>query len=863
MRYRPRFFVLSRLVPVLLVSLSSASGQTTPVKVTLEPSPSGIRAGMKFDFNATVANTSNKAVKWLVNNVEGGTPTLGTISTSGLYQAPPKVYTTRVLIQVKSVADPTKFVVRGFSLWNPIAKVTDVSPDDINQSLRTEIVVKGSLFAAGAKIYADRVPLATTFVSSTELRSSLTTPLAPNTRVKILVRNPDPESADSNVKEMVVLPPVVVTVTPATANVRLSAKQDFGARVENTSNRAVNWYVNGIKGGNATIGSIDDAGLYTAPAVLPSPTVQIKAVSVHDTSKADTTTVTLLHAIPVITAAPPSLKTGPNSFTITGTGFAKTATLQFNGSPMSAVWVNSTRMTVSGTIKPPLGGYGTLQVVNPAPGPANSAFYPIPVNPAKAVMTVEAASRFLEQASWGPTPESLNRLLEIGREAWLAEQFAAAPAAYPDPVDMGQSLSALQRAFFRNALTGPDQLRQRMAFALGQIFVVSGVELPQYWQMVPLQRMFLAQAFGNYRNVMQEVTLSPTMGDYLDMVNNDKPNPAKGYVPNENYGRETLQLFTLGLSNLSPTGARLPGAPYTEEDVRQLALALTGWTYPPEPGFASKWTNKRYYYGQMVAFQDRHDISNKTLLGQFLPGGRSAQADLDQALDIVFQHPNVGPFVSLRLIQKFVTSNPSAEYIGRVTSAFNASPRGDLKRVITAILLDPEAGTGPGGTLSSSQGHLREPVLFATTLLRSLDATVGSEPGLASHTESMGQKLFFSPSVFNYFSPLYRLPSSGVPAPEFQILNPTTALARINFVFSASKNQLGGGIDIPVEHFESLAASPALLVEAVNRALMRGTMKADMKAEIIKAISVTGDLRWRVRNAIYLTATQSRFQVQQ
>ncbi|MCX6598189.1 MAG: DUF1800 domain-containing protein [Acidobacteria bacterium] len=864
MRYCLHFFVSPRLLPaLLLLSLTTASGQTPPITITLDPSPSGVRAGLKFDFNATVANTTNKAVKWLVNDVEGGNLTLGTISTLGLYQAPAKVYTTRVAIKVKSVADPTKFVSRGIDIWNPIAKITDVAPDDINQGHRTEIIVKGSLFVAGAKIYADRLPLSTTFVSDTELRTSLDTSAAPTTRLKVLVRNPEPESADSNYQEMLVLPPVVVTASPKTVNVRLSAKQDFNARVDNSRNRAVIWYVNGIKSGNATIGTIDEAGLYTAPAVLPAPTVEIKAVSAHDSTKSDTATVTLLHAIPVITTAPPSLKTGPNSFTIAGTGFAKTATVEFNGQPIPAVWVNSNRITLSGLIKPSLGGYGTLRVLNPAPGPANSAFFPIPVNPSKAVMTVEAASRFLEQASWGPTPESLNHLLEVGREAWLAEQFATPPSTYPDPLDTGQSLNGMQKRFFLNALTGPDQLRQRIAFALGQIFVVSGVELSQYWQMVSLQREFLAQAFGNYRSVMQSVTLSPTMGDYLDMVNNDKPNPAKGYVPNENYARETLQLFTLGLSNLSPAGARLPGTPYTEEDVKQLALAFTGWTYPPEPGFASRWTNRRYYIGPMVAFQDHHDTTNKMLLGKLLPGGRSAQADLDQALDVIFQHSNVGPFVALRLIQKLTTSNPSAAYITRVTDSFNASPRGDLKRVITAILLDPEAGTGPGGTLSSSQGHLREPVLFATTLVRALDAAVGPEPGLAPYTEWMGQRLFYSPSVFNYYSPLYRLPSSGVPAPEFQILNPTTALARINFVNSAAGNQLGGGIDIPVEHFEALAATPSVLVDAVSRALMRGTMKADMKAEITKAISVTDNPRWRVRIALYLTATQSRFQVQQ
>lgn len=864
MRNCPRFRAASHVGALLVASLTTALGATPPVAVTMASSPTGVRVGLKFDFNATVENTTNKAVKWFVNNVEGGELTLGKISASGLYEAPAKVYTPRVAIKVQSVADPTKFVIRGLDIWNAIPKVSDVSPDQVNTGLATEVIVKGSLFVNGAKIFADGVALTTRFVSDTELRATLKSTAVANSRVKILVRNPDPGAVDSNVKEILIWPPVSLTVTPETVNVRLSSTQDFAERVQYAQDKTVTWWVNGVKGGNATVGTIDSAGLYTAPAILPSSaTILIKAVSVQDPAISDTSTISLRNAMPVITGAPAVLKTGANSFVLTGTGFGKGATVLLDGKPLSATWNSPTTLHVTGEVKPALGAYSVLRVVNPDPGTINSVLYPIPVEPAKALMTIEAAGRFLEQASWGPTPESLNHLLEVGREAWLAEQFAMAPSAYPDPVDMDQSLSGLQKAFFRNALTGPDQLRQRVAFALSQIFVVSGVELPKYWQMVPYQRMLLAQAFGNYRNVMQEVTLSPTMGDYLDMVNNDKPNTAKGFVPNENYARETLQLFTLGLTNLNPAGARLPGAPYTEEDVKQLALVFTGWTYPPEPGFASKWTNKRYYYGPMVPFQEHHDTTNKTVLGTLLPGGRSAQADLDQALNVIFQHANVGPFVAQRLIQKLVTSNPSPEYITRITNAFNASPRGDLKRVVTAILLDPEAGTGPGATVSSSQGHLREPVLFATTLLRSLGAEVGAEPNLASSTEKMGQNLFFSPSVFNYFSPLYRLPSAGVPAPEFQILNPTTALARINFVHKAASNQLGSGIDIPVEHFELLAASPAVLVEAVSRALMRGTMKADMKAQIIKAVAVTAELKWRVRNAIYLTATQSRFQVQQ
>jgi uncharacterized protein (DUF1800 family) len=356
------------------------------------------------------------------------------------------------------------------------------------------------------------------------------------------------------------------------------------------------------------------------------------------------------------------------------------------------------------------------------------------------------------------------------------------------------------------------------------------------------------------------------MGEFLDMVNNDKPNPVKKLVPNENYARELMQLFTIGLTALNPDGTRKvdtrgqPVSAYTEEDIKQATLCLTGWTYPPQPGFLSKWKNPPYYYGDMVAFEDRHDTTSKFMWGHTFPGGRSAQADLNDVLQLIFMHPNVGPFVGYRLIQRLVTSNPTPAYVGRVAAAFNGPVRGDLKAVTRAILLDPEAGTSIG-SLPAGQGHLREPVLFATALLRALGATSTDEPSVAGYTEPMGQKLFFPNSVFNYFSPFYRIPGANVPAPEFQILNPTTSLARINFVNKVVTNSLGSSVRIPIEHFEALAGDVNMLADAVSKSLLRGEMQPDMRASILKALAATGDKRLRARSAIYLAASSSRFQV--
>lgn len=853
------------------LGLAPFAAAQLPVTVTVTPNPSSVRLGSSLDYNATVTNTTNTSVTWLVNDIVGGNATYGTINSSGLFTAPAVRPIATILIKAKSVADPSKFHQVIPSILNPIPVASAVSPAYINVNLPTQLKVTGSKFVSGAQIYNGSTALVTTFVSATELRASLTTAAPPGTTLKIGVKNPDPGGAFSTQLNLITTPPVTLTVSPDAPTMRIGTTKDFNATVNNAVNKTVTWWAGGAKGGNSASGTIDVNGLYTPPSVLPNPPqVVIKAVSDQDTTAYDATTVNLQHGVPSISAVSPSpMKTGPNTITIDGNYFAKTAKVTIDGAAMPFTWISPTRINLTTAVKLPIGGYSRFQVVNPDPGTAGSSVRAVPISPLKQTVSYANAVRFLEQATFGPTPESIQRVMEIGREAWIEEQFAAPQSNYDDATDTSMDLSAMQRDFFRNALKKPDQLRQRMAFALGQLFVVSGNELGQYWKMLSYQRMFIRNAFLGYYTVMKEVALAPAMGEYLDMANNGKPDPTKGLVPNENYARENLQLFTIGLDLLNNDGTKKlnaagqPMPAYTEEDVRQLSLMLTGWTYPPQPGVISVWKNPPYYYGNMVPFEDYHDTSNKFLLGYSLSGGRSAASELDYALTVIFNHPNVGPFVAYRLIQKLVTSNPSPAYVSRVASAFNTSPRGDLKAVVRAILLDPEAGTHPGATaLPASQGHLREPVLFMTTLLRSLGATATDEPSIANYSQSMGQRLFYPPSVFNYYSPFYRIPNAGVIAPEFQLLNPTTALERINFVHYAVNNSLGSSVTVPVQHFEQLAGNNDILLDAVSKALLRGQMQADMKTSILNAINSTTDSKTRARMALYLAATSSRFQVQ-
>ncbi|MDQ6916709.1 MAG: DUF1800 family protein, partial [Pseudomonadota bacterium] len=327
------------------------------------------------------------------------------------------------------------------------------------------------------------------------------------------------------------------------------------------------------------------------------------------------------------------------------------------------------------------------------------------------------AIRLLEQATFGPTDTLLAHVQGVGTQGFLNEQFAAPASQYPafKYVPTGQqvtfcptdpdpqcardyySLFLLQNGFFQNALSASDQLRQRVAFALSQILVTSGTDINLAYGMAKYQQIFLDNAFGNYEDILTKVTLSSVMGDYLNMVNNDKP--ANGVSPNENYAREIMQLFSIGVFELNQDGTRIldaGGSPiptYDQSDaIEGFAHVFTGWTYPILSGIPAKTHNPKNFLGDMTPVDSNHDKGAKTLLnGVTLPAGQSIQSDLTNAIHNIFMHPNVGPFVGKQLIQKLVTGDPTPQYVGRVAAVFNNNGqgvRGDMKATVNAILTD-------------------------------------------------------------------------------------------------------------------------------------------------------------------------------
>jgi uncharacterized protein (DUF1800 family) len=425
-------------------------------------------------------------------------------------------------------------------------------------------------------------------------------------------------------------------------------------------------------------------------------------------------------------------------------------------------------------------------------------------------------------------------------------------------------MGTLRQWVLYNYSTAPDQLRQRVAYALSQIIVTSGNKLVYANEILPWLRLLSTHAFGNYRDLLRDVTMSSSMGKFLDLANSRKPGLAGG--ANENYPRELMQLFTIGLWQLNQdgslvivNGSSVPA--YSQQTVQQVALALTGWTYATAPGATPRSVNWEYFGAPMETRQENHDTSAKSFLGCSLPAGQSVEADLDDVLDCLMAHPNTAPFVATRLIRSLVMSNPSPGYIQRVADVFagrTGGIPGDLRAVVHAILTDPEARQT---TATATQGRLKEPVLQVVGFLRALNGGFTPTQQLSYLFDYMAQSILSPPSVFSWFSPLYRVPNRPLFGPEFQIYSPAEATLRGNLLFHLLTNA-GSDAFMDLSPFQAYGNDMPNLVEAVNQALLYGRMPSAMKQALINAAAPGYDAKTRIETVLYLTALSGQYAVQ-
>ncbi len=498
-----------------------------------------------------------------------------------------------------------------------------------------------------------------------------------------------------------------------------------------------------------------------------------------------------------------------------------------------------------------------------------------------------AASRFLTQATFGPDDQSLARLQELGYTTWLREQIDAPASLHRPELEAraggGESIQQAHRQelWWRRTMTAPDQLRQRVAFALSQVFVISdraGALVNDTIGMAEYYDLLVRNAFGNYRELIEQVTLSPQMGNYLSMLRNRKPDAARNLRPDENYAREIMQLFSVGLVQLENDGSvrrdgqGTPIPTYTQDEIVGLAHVFTGWAYDGSTSFTGGQPN----YRPMMAFEDFHDRQTKTVIGGvLLPPNRDARVDLEDFLDRLAAHPNVGPFLGKQLIQRLVTSNPSPGYVARVAAAWNnngTGSRGDLEAVVRAILLDDEAKNGHR-LAPSTFGKLREPLLKQTALWRAFHAR--AEVGGYNYTNpeiNLAQAALRAETVFNFYRPDHlpqgELAAQGLVAPEFEIVTHTTITTQTNQLYTTVDRHIGAGGTTPSQILldfsreTSLANDPSALLDRLDVLMLGGTMSAELRTLLTAHMLLESDMRARAADAVYLIVSSPEFAVQ-
>ena len=508
-------------------------------------------------------------------------------------------------------------------------------------------------------------------------------------------------------------------------------------------------------------------------------------------------------------------------------------------------------------------------------------------------MTAAQASRFLTQATFGPSLAEIRALQSIGYDTWLDQQMATPPtlqepcmqATLADP-DIPLFMNSRMESWFLNSTEGEDQLRQRMAWALSQIFVVSDTNgatfdvmgLAKYYDLLAIN------AFGNFRDVLEDATLNTMMGFYLSMFKNAKADPIAGTRPDENYAREILQLFSIGLHQLNMNGTEIldgsnPIPTYDQNVIENFARIFTGWNY----GGCQDWDECNPIEGNISAYAPMepievyHDTGAKTLLNNFnVPAGQTARQDLADALDNIFNHPNVPPFISKQLIQRFVTSNPSPEYVERVATVFannGQGVRGDLAAVVRAILLDTEARNP---SANDQYGKLKEPLIRLTNIWRAFDAKSASgRYDLWNPETDYQQRPLGAPSVFNFYAPNYQLPgpirNNNLVSPEFQITSETSIISVANSMhtFTYRGYQDPGNFEPNKPHLRlqreaELIANPEALMDHLNIMMFGGQMSSNTRTIGLQLLSNLEDNnpQGRVASLIYVLSLSPEFVIQ-
>jgi hypothetical protein len=927
---------------VLILALVALPAALSAQSILIRPGTPSVMVTATVQFTASVSGLSSNNVTWAAGGQIGGTAAAGMISAGGLYTAPATIPGQNpVMIVATSTVNPAISATTYVYLLVAAPSLVSASPNPLTIGT-ISVTLTGGPFQPGATIIESfgnysGIQMTTTAITANTVTATgyvygassvtfmvrnnssvystpLTVPVigaAPTyalnvvggtgtgaytagTVVNIQANAPPAGQVFTNWTGGAVASPTSpnTTFTMGTAGVTLTAH--FAVPVpmypltvtggtgsgSYAAGANVTIIANAAPGGqmflNWTGAAVTNAALATTTLAMPAAPTSVTA-NYQPIPVPNPTSISLA-SVPI----------GVFTFNVNGTNFMANSQVTLGGVPLGTKFVSVNVLTVTGFTNQ--GGTPNLVVTNLG---VPSAPLQVQVGPPNAVVTINAAKHFLQQAAFGPTSAEATNVQTLGFQGWLSAQFAMPKVSNYHGLG---SQGGMPTRFLTNAVNQPDQLRQRVSLALSELFTISINKVIWNGDQEVYQEMLMTDAFSNFRQILQDVTLSPGMGDFLDMANNSKANAAGTVLPNENYAREVMQLFAIGTVMLNQDGTKqldpvtlLPIPTYYQSDVSTFAKIYTGWTYPNPYGYAPSFPSYiNSMNGPMVPVPQYHDTSAKTLLQYTpLPGtnppmtspaGLSAQQDLANALDNLFYHPNVGPFIGKQMIQHLVKSNPSPAYVARVAAAFNDNGqgvRGDMQAVITAVLTDQEARANDvAGMTQPTDGHMQEPILFLAGFLRAFGAYVDDTNYYSSDLAAMGEDIYDAPSVFSYFSPGYQVPGyPGLTGPEMQIYNPYTSVYRDNLVSAANGQGLfvswgspiqsnGTGTVVDLTPFVALAGNPSTLVDALDLTLTCGLAPAGLKNILINAVSSEqgGALR-QVQTAIFLLLSSGYYNV--
>ena len=785
---------------------------------------------------------------------------------------------TQAIVTVTANTTPAVSASYTISLVNPMPIVNVGAPTQLQSDATQTLTLSGSGFLANTSVKLNGAYLPYTYVNANTMKVQVPVPANASGSVPLLVNNPGPGGGTFTFQQPVESSSISLTATDSqgtnTGTAELGIPLTMTAAVNGSAQTAVNWSLTGY-------GAITSAGVYEIGPMPSDRTVTIRATLASNSAVTASYTLSVVNPLPQISSTSTEMLTAgaTSAVTFKGRGFVPQTVIQVNGASMPTTYQSSTSVLAQVSVPANQGGNLSIRAENPAPGGGTGGEYEQAVSTPTSLRT---AGRILDQTTFGATTSLIQHVQQEGVAAWLSEQYNT-PQTYLATVPQnfasycGDAENCTESEWWQTVLTGNDQLRQRVGFALSEMFVVSASQVSG-WGAQYYSNLLAGDAFTNWYKIMNDVTLSPAMGLYLNMVNSWKPEGNE--IANENYARENMQLFNMGLYLLNQDGSEQlngngqPIPAYSEAQVQAFARLYTGWTFAntdcSNPGHMNAPTN---YYCLMVPEDYQHDMTSKTLLnGTTLPAGQGAEQDLSEGLTNIFNHENVPPFVCKQLIQHLVKSDPSPAYVSRVAGVFinnGNGVRGDMKSVLTAIFTDSEARAGDTAQ-QASDGHLREPLLWMTDVMRAL-GYVNLHPNnyyeaLGVYVDPMGQRPYQAPSVFNFFPPSYVIPGAGLNAPEFGLENTASVTDRLNLADAVSTNTLyefnaDMSATSPLGKI-AVSQGPAALVNALSQLFLYGTMDENTASAITNEISgIKNNPTEQVELAVYLVITSSEYKV--